>query len=133
MQNNKQKLNLVMSNSNLVEQIVENPKATVGVITGLGAVADRLLIDPYSKCGWPMTIFSFVFSITLVNGIVAASVLIDWVDLGGHLLDILMKMVGLVSSVIACIALYKKNFRIKRRKKVSDARKKHREEIGQNN
>jgi len=133
MQKNNNELKFAMSNTNFVEHIVENPKTTVGVITGLGAVADRLLIDPYSKCGWPMTLFSFVFSLTFVNGIVAASVLVDWVEIGGHLLDLLVKVVALISSVITCFALYKKNFRVKRRKKVSDARKKHREEVGQNN
>lgn len=117
-----------MATSPILNELFENPKTTVGALTGGAVVADKLLINPYSNCGWGMTIFTFIFSILLVNGFVSLAV-VDWFDIFDQLIGLFVKLIGMIGSAITTYAIYKKTFRTTKRKKINNARKAHREKI----
>jgi hypothetical protein len=120
---------LGMQGNQIVEHVMENPKTTIGAITSGALVADKFLFNAYNRCSLPITIFTFMFTIVLVNGLVAAVVLIDWMDIAGKFVGLLIQFVGLVGTIVTTLALIKKNFRTNRRKKISNARSAHKRKI----
>ncbi len=117
-----------MASNPMINELLENPKTAGAAVTGGAMVADKLLFNAYSTCGWGMTIFTYIFSIALVNAFVSLAV-VDWFDIFDQLIGLLVKLVGLLGSTVTTYAIYKKTFRTTKRKKINEARRKHKEEI----
>lgn len=106
---------------------MEHPQTTIkaGIAASAGTVVlvDALLYDWYSPCGWIVSAGRLVFTLTIGVALPAAVLMVNWGSMVTLGLEIAIKLGTLCVTAFTAYGLYKKNVRVRRRRKINKVRK----------